>query len=166
MSKIIDKIVSTPSAPENKNVIWDNGKELKINRQGVWKNISEGGSIDLDSIIEDIETLKESKLNTIPITTYSSDGINPNVYYKYTCSSTDAVVLKFNTIEDITIYNEYIIEINCSSTPASISFVNSSDNSEMSIIWANGTAPTFTEGNTYIISIANGLGVYSTFPNS
>lgn len=40
MTKIIDKIVSQSFAPQDTNVIWDDGKELKIYRQGKWCSIT------------------------------------------------------------------------------------------------------------------------------
>lgn len=42
MAKIIEKIVSQPTAPSNTNVGWWNGEELKFYTNGEWK--SQGGS--------------------------------------------------------------------------------------------------------------------------
>lgn len=42
MSKIIEKIISSSTAPSNKNVGWWNGKELKFYTNGQWKT-SGGG---------------------------------------------------------------------------------------------------------------------------
>ena len=43
MIKRIDKIIQSKTAPENNNVLWYDGENLKINRNGNWEN---GNSID------------------------------------------------------------------------------------------------------------------------
>lgn len=37
MIKRIDKIIQSKTAPESNNVLWDDGKNLKINRNGNWE---------------------------------------------------------------------------------------------------------------------------------
>lgn len=124
---------------------------------------------DLDSLASKLDktnTTVESKANKIAIDTYSSwIGLQPNVYTTHSISSTGSVTIKLAAIEDATVYNEYIIELKCTSTPTSVVF-NNADGTAATIVWANGTAPTFEAGMTYLISIANGFGVYSMFSNS
>ena len=52
---MIDKIVKSKYAPKDNNVLWDDGTNLKINRNGVWENVvSEGGS-NLENRISELE---------------------------------------------------------------------------------------------------------------
>lgn len=52
MANIIEKIIQQSTAPKDKNVLWDNGEELKINRRGVWESANKGGtSVDGDTSI-------------------------------------------------------------------------------------------------------------------
>ena len=44
MANIIEKIIQQSTAPKDKNVLWDNGEELKINRRGVWESTNKGGT--------------------------------------------------------------------------------------------------------------------------
>lgn len=85
MGKIIDKIVSSSAAPESKNVIWDNGKELKINRQGVWQSIggSGGDPLTWETMTEEqrqevigsaVEAIREEQITT------TSDTDDTNEY--------------------------------------------------------------------------------------
>lgn len=124
---------------------------------------------DLDKLASDLDktnTTVESKADTITIATYDSwKGLQPNVYTTYSISSTGSVTINLAAISDTTIYNEYILELKCIGTPSSITF-NNADGTAATIVWANGIAPTFEGGMTYLISIANGFGVYSMFPNS
>ena len=46
MAKEIDKIIQSKTAPKSNNVLWDDGKNLKINRNGKWESI---GSNDLST---------------------------------------------------------------------------------------------------------------------
>lgn len=52
---MIDKIVKRKTAPKDKNVLWDDGENLKINRNGVWENVVGGGSSDLENRISALE---------------------------------------------------------------------------------------------------------------
>ena len=40
MAKEIDKIIQSKTAPKSNNVLWDDGENLKINRNGKWKPTS------------------------------------------------------------------------------------------------------------------------------
>ena len=131
-----------------------------------WKQLYKS---DLDKLASDLDKTKttvEGKSDKITIATYSSwKGLQPNVYTTYSISSTGSVTIKLAAIADTTIYNEYILELKCTSTPSSVAF-NNADGTAATIVWANGIAPTFEAGMTYLISIANGFGVYTMFPNS
>ena len=52
---MIDKIVKQKNAPKDKNVLWDDGTNLKINRNGVWENVVSGGSSGLENRIAELE---------------------------------------------------------------------------------------------------------------
>lgn len=52
---MIDKIVKQKNAPKDKNVLWDDGTNLKINRNGVWENVVSGGSSNLENRIAELE---------------------------------------------------------------------------------------------------------------
>ena len=56
---MIDKIVKQKNAPKDKNVLWDDGKNLKINRNGVWENVVSGGGSNLESRIAQLERIIE-----------------------------------------------------------------------------------------------------------
>lgn len=43
MAKEIDKIIQSKTAPKSNNVLWDDGENLKINRNGKWENTSKRG---------------------------------------------------------------------------------------------------------------------------
>lgn len=126
-----------------------------------WEELFEKITSDLDKT----NTTVESKADKIAIVAYSSKGLLPNVYNTYSINYTGSFTLKLAAIADTTIYNEYILELKCTSTPSSVVFKDS-NNAEVAIKWPNDIAPIFEAGNTYILSIVNGFGVYSTFPNS
>ena len=42
MAKEIDKIIQSKTAPKSNNVLWDDGENLKINRNGKWENTGGG----------------------------------------------------------------------------------------------------------------------------
>lgn len=123
---------------------------------------------DLDKLVSDLDKTKttaESKADKIAIATYDSwEGLQPNVYTTYSISSTGSATIKLAAISDTTVYNEYILELKCASTPSSVVF-NNADGTAASIVWANNVAPTFVGGFTYIISIVNNFGVFSQFTN-
>lgn len=124
---------------------------------------------DLDKLVSDLDKTKttaESKADKIPFATYDSwRGLQPNVYTTYTIDYTSSFTIKLAAIQSGSIYNEYILELKCNATPSIVTF-NNADGTAATIVWANGIAPTFEAGMTYLISIANGFGVYSMFPNS
>ena len=42
MAKEIDKIIQSKTAPKSNNVLWDDGENLKINRNSKWESVSGG----------------------------------------------------------------------------------------------------------------------------
>ena len=56
---MINKIVKQKNAPKNKNVLWDDGTNLKINRNGVWENVVSGGGSNLENRIAQLERIIE-----------------------------------------------------------------------------------------------------------
>lgn len=122
-----------------------------------------------ESIYSEIDFLN-NKINKKPdkmpiVTSYSYSTVQPNKYTKRSISTTGHVAVELAAIVDTTIYNEYILELKCTSTPSNVDFYFA-DESGKTIVWADGNAPTFEAGITYLISIANGLAVYAMFPNS
>ena len=121
---------------------------------------------DLEKLARNIGKVEESvntKADKMPIESYSSyKGLKPNVYTTYTISYTGSTTIKLADIVDSSTYNEYIIEIKCTGTPSSVVFKDY-NSTEIPIKWANGIPPTFEAGNTYLISIVNGYGLYTEF---
>ena len=131
-----------------------------------WEELYAKDLEKLASNIGKVETSVNAKADKMPIESYSSwYGLKPNVYTTYTISYSGNFDINLANIVDSSTYNEYIIEIKCTSTPSSVVFKDS-NSTEVVINWSNGIAPIFEAGTTYILSIVNGFGVYSTFPNS
>jgi hypothetical protein len=130
-----------------------------------WEELYTRDFNKLVSNIGKVEASVNTKADKMPVESYSSGkGLKPNVYTTYTISSTGNWTINLADIADSSTYNEYIIEIKCTNTPSIVVFQDS-NNTEVAIKWANGLPPTFEAGNTYLVSIANGFGVYSMFPN-
>lgn len=123
---------------------------------------------DLDKLAGDLDKTKttaESKADKITISpNNSATELLPNVYTIQSINSTDSLVIRLAAIADTTIYNEYILELKCLKTPSNVAFDNP-DGTVATIKWANGIPPTFEAGNTYIVSIVNGFGLYTQFLN-
>lgn len=53
MAKEIDKIIQSKTAPKSNNVLWDDGENLKINRNGKWENANntETNSLSIDPVV-------------------------------------------------------------------------------------------------------------------
>lgn len=52
MAKEIDKIIQSKTAPKSNNVLWDDGENLKINRNGKWDSVlSPISDKELDEIL-------------------------------------------------------------------------------------------------------------------
>lgn len=118
------------------------------------------------SLEASIDAKVDAKADKMPIKTYASHlGLQPNVYTKHSTNSTGSEIIKLANIVNNSIYNEYIIEIKCTSTPSSVDFSNSYG-TKLDINWSNDNIPTFEAGYTYIISIVNNFGVFAQFANS
>lgn len=77
--------------------------------------------------------------------------MQPNTYYTFTGSN-----LALSLVEGATdMVSEYVIKIVCTGTPNIIL--------PDGLVWANDTAPEFTEGATYQISIIDNLAVFAEF---
>lgn len=84
----------------------------------------------------------------------------PNIYYKRTITGVTSSN-HFTCKNDSTKYEEFIFEIKCENNANFI--FKYKDGTP--IIWANDDIPQFAGGMTYLISIVNGLAVYSMFFN-
>jgi hypothetical protein len=64
MAKEIDKIIQSKTAPKSNNVLWDDGENLKINRNGKWESASKGSSSNQELYAYPVDTLdgKENKV--------------------------------------------------------------------------------------------------------
>jgi hypothetical protein len=121
---------------------------------------------ELQDSIDDVYVNMRGKSDVILINSYSSNGSAlPNAYTTYTINTTGNVNIKLRSVPNSNTYNEYIIEITCTSTPSEVNFVNSYG-TKININWSNDNAPIFETGYTYIISIVNNFGVFATFTNS
>lgn len=148
---------------------WEQLYQSDLNR--ISSRIDAVGS-DLSSLSEHIDNetnylreLIDKKSDKMPIATYPYGGLQPNVYTTRSISSTGSITIKLAAIADTTIYNEYILELKCTSTPSSVAF-NNADGTAATIKWVNDTPPTFEAGFTYLISIANNLAVFAQYTNS
>ena len=60
MAQEIDKIIKSKTAPKSNNVLWDDGENLKINRNGEWENTNtteiKEGSIPLSALDDNIKS--------------------------------------------------------------------------------------------------------------
>lgn len=131
-----------------------------------WEELYAKDFEKLASNIGKVEASVNAKADKMPIESYEPFvGLKPNVYTTYTIGANAYVTIKIADIVASPAYNEYIIEIECTGTPSSVVFKDY-NNTEVVIKWANGIPPTFEMGNTYIISIVNGFGVFSQFVNS
>lgn len=73
MVNIINKIVKSQTAPTQTNVLWDDGENLKIYRNGVWENTNsteiKEGSIPLSALSSEIQ----DKINSHNLFVYPED---------------------------------------------------------------------------------------------
>lgn len=136
-------------------------------------DLSQENSEDIDELEElytkELKKLKNNitdKADKILINSYTqSYSVKPNVYTTHTITSTTNSSIKLSSVSDVSIYNEYIMEITCTATPSVVDFTDSSDNT-IPIKWADDRTPIFEAGYTYIISIVNNFGVFAKFTNS
>jgi hypothetical protein len=131
-----------------------------------WEKLYKRDFEELQKNIDKVFDKTDSKAEPIVIKSVPySKVLSPNTYYTATIGNATTVTYTLEASTDATKYSEYIIELKCTGTPSSIAF-NNADGTTASIVWANGAAPAFEAGITYLISIASGFGVYSMFPNS
>lgn len=109
---------------------------------------------------------KSDVISNIELEDASGDiNLKPNTYNRYTFSyDNEGLYVSLSKPSNHSIYNEYILELTCTTTPEGVYFYDYSWN-EIFIKWANDNEPVFEAGFTYIISIVNGFGVYSSFSN-
>jgi hypothetical protein len=133
--------------------IKENADKIKENANEIAKLKQSSGSTTTYKTINGTSVVGSGNIDThypISSSTASALTIQPNTYYKWsgatlnvTLGSTDANLC------------EFVIELAVTGTP-SITFPSS-------VKWANGIAPTFVSGKSYIVSIVNNLGVYAAF---
>ena len=162
LNNLIDKVIGKVG-PLRAPAYWMNKlfKDIGDNINNIEKNLgSLKGGLEIY-----VDEKVDAKADKMPIEYYASWlGLQPNVYTTYNISSTSSATIELANITDSSTYNEYIIEIKCTSTPSSVVFKDFND-TEVAINWANGIPPTFEAGNTYLVSIVNGLGLYTQFLN-
>lgn len=78
MAKEIDKIIKSPTPPKDTNVLWDNGENLKIYRNGKWENANnaETNNLSIDPVI--LKYMCEPYV----ISTYEGSGKLPDDLYQ------------------------------------------------------------------------------------
>ena len=117
--------------------------------------------------LKELESTISEKADKITISEYNAIGVAPNVYTTYTISSTYDVFVRLVDFNNTSTYKEYIMEIRCEATPRSVNFDNPDAEglTTIDIKWSNDIAPAFEVGNTYLVSIVNGYGLYTQFLN-
>lgn len=159
---IYDKVVKAVAGIPSKAHVYlkkDNWEELYA--ADFEKIVSNIGKVE-----ESVNVLDNAKADKMPVKSYSSyNGLKPNVYTTYTISSTGSTTINFADIADSSTYNEYIIEIKCTSTPSNVVFKDFND-TEVVIKWSDDNEPIFEAGYTYTISIVKNFGVFAKFANS
>lgn len=125
---------------------------------------------DLNIVLGKIDTVTNAlrtKANSIPVNSadFLSGTIEPNIYYKITCSNIDGLTYYLRRPIDASVYSEYTIQLTCEETPSSVKFKDD-DYNELPIKWNNGIEPVFVGGCTYIISIVDNFGVFAQYINS
>lgn len=123
---------------------------VKIN--GATKNPDNNGVVDLGDIggSSGYAGMPVVEVNSQLTVDYS---LQPNTYYRLNRGAS-GIHFTLATPTDNTIVNEYVVEFSSVAYVGDIYFTPS-------IVWANGEAPTFE--NPTVISIINGLGVWSEF---
>lgn len=82
MAKEIDKIIQSKTAPKSNNVLWDDGENLKINRNGKWENSNGGASSFLTLNGSPISLTRPSEVITIKEDYKGGDFIYKNTIPK------------------------------------------------------------------------------------
>lgn len=126
---------------------------------------------DLNIVLEKMNTVTNALNTKADLIQVNSSGnlgedIYPNTYLKQTCNWAGDINYTLKMPIDISIYSEYILELNCKVAPRSVTFRDMTNNKELPIKWVNGIAPVFEAGFTYIISIVDNFGVFAQYINS
>lgn len=88
--------------------------------------------------------------------TSSSMTLSPNTYTRNTNPTLDSITIRFGSVSNSNIINEYFVEFQTKSSGTTVSFPTA-------VKWANGAAPVFENSCTYQVSIVNNLGTYIKF---
>lgn len=92
--KEIDKIIKSTTPPKSKDVLWDNGKELLINRNGKWEKANtteiKEGSIPLSALAPEVKDKIENAGGGAYITNSGVAREDPliadeNEYFDFLC---------------------------------------------------------------------------------
>lgn len=136
-------------------------------KEDIWVQLYKSDLNNLSNQIDIVKNSINTKANIIPVISKNiiSGTIEPNTYYRITCSAYSYLEYRLKKSIDASVYSEYIIELNCQGTPSSVKFQDS-DGNDLSIKWPNGIEPIFVEGCTYIISIVDNFGVFTQYINS
>jgi hypothetical protein len=166
LKKLINKSIGTKGSLEIPS-FWMN--KILEDMMDLLQENNENADKWMELYEKELKKLKNNitdKSDKILINSYEqSYMVNPNVYTTHTITSTANSSIILGSVSDPSIYNEYIMEINCTVTPSVIEFTDSNNNT-INIKWANENAPIFAAGCTYIISIVNNFGVFAQFTNS
>lgn len=121
---------------------------VKIN--GSTKNPS-SGIVDLGTVITSHQDIS-GKMDKIPVQNHGTSSttlsIAPNVLHKWGTVSTLTITLTAPT--DTSVYNEYMIQFSCGSTPTTLSVPSS-------VKWV--VEPKIEANKTYQISIVDNIGI-------
>lgn len=166
---------STEPIPEEVFDIWDlfitavagiPSKAHVYLKKDNWKELYAKDFEKLANNISKVEASVNSKADKMSMATISIfDVVEPNTYTAFEITGAYlSYTIKLAPIKDTTTCNEYVLELKCTGTPKEGVVFHNEDGTVVNIVWANGVAPSFEEGNSYLISIINGFGVYSIFP--
>ena len=81
--------------------------------------------------------------------------ISPNVFYNFIANNITSLTIEFGTPISMKV-NEYMFQFVAGAGFTGLTMPEG-------IIWFGGTAPTFTEGKTYQVSVLNNLAVLGEF---
>lgn len=94
MAKEIDKIIQSKTAPKSNNVLWDDGENLKINRNGKWESTGSGLNIDPELMDYFINPIAFKSGDKVPEALYDKEndtlkGIRVGRIYPYAVRATE-----------------------------------------------------------------------------
>lgn len=131
--KIIDKIVTSKTAPKNTNVLWHNPEtgELKLFGNTGWEVVGRGSVIKKEHV--------------------GSATILPNVYNVFGTVTGEITITKGQ--EQSNVLNNYVIRF-IAGDECSVVF------NGWELVWAGNNVPTFEVGKIYEIQIIDNLAIY------